>query len=186
MILLTTSRRPTSKIRTFCRDLARSIPSVVRVNRGKLNLDGIAEKALEFDADRVMIVDQWKGEPGKIGLFRAGPEGLTPVPPLIHVASVKLQRDFGAKFKLARSLIVTTPPEESHDVLKIADSLSSFLDVPRSSMDEAVSKHQVSMRVMHVSSDALHRTRITFMLLPETIEVGPRITVSSLVWETLR
>lgn len=184
MILLTTSRRPTSRIRTFCRDLARSIPRVVRVNRGKLNLDGIAEKALEFDADRVMIVDQWKGEPGKIGLFRAGPEGLTPVPPLIHVASVKLQREFGAKVKPARSLIITTTPEESHDVLKIADSLSNFLGIPRSSMEEAVSKNQVSMLVMHVSSNALHRTHVTFMLLPEMIEVGPRITISYVVWET--
>jgi len=181
VILLTTSRRPTNRIRTFCRDLARSIPSVVRVNRGKLNLDGIAEKALEFDADRVMVVDQWKGEPGKIGLFRAGPEGLAPVPPLICVTSVKLQREFGAKVKPTRSLIITTTPEESHDVLKVADSLSSFLDVPRSSMDEAVSKYPVSM---HVSSSALHRIQVTFMLLPETIEVGPRITVSSVVWET--
>jgi len=181
VILLTTSRRPTSRIRTFCRDLARSIPSVVRVNRGKLNLDGIAEKALELDADRVMIVDQWKGELGKIGLFQVGPEGLTPVPPLIYVASVKLQRDFGEKVKPVRSLVIATTPEESHDVLKIADSLSSFLGVPRSSMDEAVSKYQVSM---HVSSSALHCTQVTFMLLPEMIEVGPRITVSNVVWET--
>jgi len=181
VILLTTSRRPTSRIRTFCRDLARSIPSVVRVNRGKLNLDGIAEKALELDTDRVMIVDQLKGEPGKIGLFQVGPEGLTPVPPLICVASVKLQREFGAKVKPARSLIITTTPGEACDVLKVADSLSSFLDVPRLSMDEAVSKYPVSM---HVSSSALHRIQVTFMLLPEVIEVGPRITVSSVVWET--
>ncbi|MFQ5836261.1 MAG: Brix domain containing protein, partial [Candidatus Bathyarchaeia archaeon] len=94
MTLLTTSRRPTPRIRTFCRDLARSIPNVVRVNRGKLSLDGIAEKALEFNADRVVIVDRWKGGPGKIEFFKIGQEGLVPVPPIMYVASIKLQREF--------------------------------------------------------------------------------------------
>ncbi|RLI44046.1 Brix domain containing protein, partial [Candidatus Bathyarchaeota archaeon] len=82
MILLTTSRRPTPRIRTFCRDLARSIPNVVRVNRGKLSLDGVAERAIEFDADRVVIINRWKGGPGKIELFEVGQEGLVLVPPI--------------------------------------------------------------------------------------------------------
>lgn len=56
MILLTTSRRPTKRIRKFCHDVERSIPDVIRINRGKLNLDGIAEKALELNADRVIII----------------------------------------------------------------------------------------------------------------------------------
>ena len=58
MILLTTSRRPTGAIRSLCRDFVNSIPDVVRVNRGKMSLDGIAEKAIEVEADRVVVVDR--------------------------------------------------------------------------------------------------------------------------------
>jgi len=181
VILLTTSRRPTQLIRTFCRDLARSIPDVVRINRGKLSLDGVAEKALEFEADRVIIIDRWNGRPAKIELFVTGPAGLTPVPPLIYAASIGLQREFEAKIKSFKSLSITTSTESTAEVLKIAESLSNFLKIPLLSMEDAASKHQGSM---HVSSNASQRTQITFVLLPKKIEVGPRITVSHVGWET--
>ncbi len=82
MILLTTSRRPRGRIRTFCRDLGRLILNTVRINRGKLSLEGIAERTSTFHADRGIIVDRWSGGPGKIELFQTGPQGLIPVSPL--------------------------------------------------------------------------------------------------------
>ena len=182
VILLTTSRRPTTRIRTFCRDLARSIPNIVRINRGKLNLDGIAERALEFNADRVVIVDRWRSGPGKIELFQTGSEGLISVSPLMYVAGIRLQREFeGTKAKPIRSLTITTPPEKTAQVAKIAEFLSNFLNIPMSSMDEAVSGYSAAM---HITVNASRRTQITFMLLPETVEVGPRVTLSHVVWET--
>jgi len=179
VILLTTSRRPTRGIRTLCQDLARSIPKVVRINRGKLSLDGVAERALELNADRVIVVDRWKGGPGKIKLFRVEPAGLTPVPPLMYVAGIRLQREFKAGTKAVRSLVVTTAPENPPEVAKIAENLSNFLNFPMSSINEAASKYQASM---HVSYNASGRVQITFMLLPQMVEVGPRIAVSSVVW----
>jgi len=181
VILLTTSRRPTNRMRTLCHDLARSIPKVVRINRGKLNLDGIAEKALEFNADRVIIVDRWKGGPGKIKLFQAGPEGLILVPPLIFVGGIRLQRELeGVRAKPVRSLTITTPHEKSPQVAKIAGSLSRFLNVPASTMDVAASRYGAAI---HVSSGASDQIQITFMLLPQAMEIGPRITISHVVWE---
>ncbi len=181
MILLTTSRRPTSRIRTFCHDLARSIPNIIRINRGKLNLDGIAERALEFNADRAVIVDRWRGGPGKIELFQIGPKGFIPIFPLMYIAGIRLKREFeGTKAKPITSLTITMPPGKNSQVAKIAGFLSNFLDIPLSSMDEAVSEYSAAM---HISMNASRRTQITFMLLSETVEVGPRVTISHLVWE---
>ena len=181
MILLTTSRRPTHRMRTLCHDLARSIPNLVRINRGKLNLDGIAERALEFNADRVIIVDRWRGGPGKIKLFQAGPQGLKLVPPLIFVGDIRLQRELeGVRVKPVRSLTITTSHEKSPQVAKIAESFSRFLNVPASTTDAAASRCKAAM---HVSSGASAQIQITFMLLPEAMEIGPRITVSHLLWE---
>jgi len=179
VILLTTSRRPTGGIRTLCNDLARSIPNVVRINRGKLNLDGITERALELNADRIIVVDRWKGGPGKIKLFRVEPTGLTPVPPVMYVAGIKLQREFKAKTKAVESLAVTMAPGNS-EAMKIAEYLSNFLDFPLSLIDEAASDHKASIHVLHNASG---RIQITFMLLPQMIEMGPRITISRVVWK---
>jgi len=181
VILLTTSRRPTNRMRTLCHDLARSIPNVVRINRGKLNLDGIAEKALEFNADRVIIVDRWKGGPGEIKLFQVAPEGLILVPPLIFVRGIQLQRELqGVRVKPVRSLTLTTSHEKSPQVAKVAESLSRFLNVPTIPTDVEASRYEAAM---HVSSGASAQIQITFMLLPQAMEIGPRITISHVVWE---
>jgi len=181
VLLLTTSRRPTSRIRTFCRDLACSIPNVVRINRGKLSLDGIVEKTLELNASQVIIVDRWKGGSGKIELFKIGQEGLVPVPPVMYVAGIKLRREFDrAKTKPVCSLTITMSSENSNEIIRIAKSVSNFLTVPSSQTDKMASKSKISM---HISIDGLRRTQVTFMLLPENVEIGPRVTLSHVVWE---
>ena len=180
MILLTTSRRPTRRIRTLCHDFAHSVPNIVRINRGKLNLDGIAERVVELNADRIVIIDRWKGGPGKIKLFRMEPTSLFSVPPLMYVAGVRLRREFDAKTKHVRSLVVTTERENPPETVRIAERLSDFFNLSMLSIDEAAAKYQASM---HVSLDGSRRTQITFMFLPQMVEIGPRISISKLVWE---
>ena len=182
VILLTTSRRPTRRIRTLCHDLVLSVPNIVRINRGKLNLDGIAERAVELNANRIVAVERWKGGPGKIRLFRIAPTGLIPVPPLTYVAGVRLRREFEVKMRHIRSLAVTMEPKNSSETLRIAEQLSSFFNLPKVPIDKAAMKYQSSM---HISLDALRRIQITFMLLPQMVEIGPRITLSKVVWEVL-
>lgn len=180
VILITTSRRPTRGIRTLCHDLARCVPKAFRVNRGKMSLDGVGEKAIELNADRVIIVNRWKGGPGKIELFQVGSEGLNPVPPLLYVAGVRLQREFKTRTRPIRSVAVTITPEVSPEIVKIAESLANFLKVPLSSVGEAASRYQASMRL---SLNDTGHIQITFLLFPGAIEVGPRITLSHALWE---
>lgn len=183
MILVTTSRRPTGRIRTLCNDLARSIPEAVRVNRGKMNVDGIAEKALEIEADRVVVVNRWRGGLGKIEFFKAGSEGLTPVFPVLYIASIRLQRELDVKIGRVQSLAATISPEGSPEATKTAESLADFFNIPLLPKEKAPMKHRASM---HFSSDASRRTQVTFMLLPKFIEAGPRIIISHAVWESCK
>jgi len=105
---------------------------------------------------------------------------LIPVPPLIYVTGVRLQREFETMTKRVRSLVVTTKLENPPETTKIAEHLSNFFNLPRLLVGEAATKYRASM---HITPDALGRTQITFMLLPQMIEIGPRITLSALVWE---
>lgn len=179
-MLLTTSRRPTGRIRTFCRSLANSIPDVIRVNRGKMSLDAVAEKAIELDADRVVVVDRWHGGPGKINLFQVSSSGLKPVPPLMLISGIRLRREFREGTRRARSSAITLEPQDSAELTRIAEQMSTFFGLPMLSLDEASGNHRASM---HFTFDSSRRIQITFMLLSRMVEIGPRVTLSKLVWD---
>ena len=180
MILLTTSRRPTGAIRSLCRDFVNSIPDVVRVNRGKMSLDGVAERAIEVDADRVVVVDRWRGGLGKINLFRISSTGLTSVPPLMLITGIRLRREFKEVARRVRSSAITLEHDDSAELIRIAGRLSQFFDLSVLSVDEAARKYGASM---HFSFDSSRRLQITFMRLQRMVEIGPRVTLSKLVWE---
>lgn len=181
MILITTSRRPTRRIRTFCNDLARCIPNSIRVNRGKLSREGVAEKAMEINADRIIIVNRWKGGPGKIEFFKLN-ESLVGVPPLLYIRGIKLQREIGfPKTRPFRSLAITAVyTSDEEEIPRLAGALSEFLEAPIATLEELLKQ---SYHVfMHISRDVSERIRITFFKLPENREIGPRITVSHVIW----
>jgi len=179
-MLLTTSRRPTGRMRAFCRDLANSIPDVVRVNRGKMSLDGVAEKAIELEADRVVVVDRWHGGPGKINLFQVSSTGLKPVPPLMLISGIRLRREFEEGTRRVRSSAITLEPDDSAELTRVAGHLSKYFGLHVLSLDDASENHRASM---HFSFDSSMHIQVTFMLLGRMVEIGPRVTLSKLIWE---
>ena len=171
-------------MRTFCRDLSSIFQNVVRVNRGKLSLGGVAEKALELDAEKVIIIGKWRGESGKIQFFRISAKSLDVVPPLIYVKGVKLSRDFeknALRGRRLKSVAITASKTSSLEVEKLENVLSEFFNIPVFSLKEICDrKFDVAMQI---SVDPSNRMIITFKLIPEFVEVGPQIRVSHLIWE---
>lgn len=175
MILLTTSRRPTKRIRTFCNDLARAIPNVVRVNRGKMSLQELAENTFERGLDRVIIVDRWKGGPGRIRFHRMERGRLVEVPPEINVKGMKLQRELKGAGKKIDSLIIGKQADGSpSDMVMLSDALSDFLEIGIVDIEEAGSNYEAAIKVYR---DDAQLTHLSFFLLPSMVEVGPRITI---------
>ncbi len=177
LILLTTSRRPTPRIRTFCRDLLSSFSNVTRVNRGKMSLDAVAEKAMELNCDQVIIVGRWHGAPGKISLFKVS-LGLTDVDPLMIIQSIRLRRELKQTSRI-KSSVITLENESSAQLQRLAASLSKFFGLPVSSMDDASENHRVSL---HLSFDSKQRVKMTYIMLKGMVEIGPQVTFSRLIW----
>jgi hypothetical protein len=167
-------------MRAFCRDLANSIPDVTRVNRGKMSVDGVAEKAIELEADRVVVVDRWHGGPGRINLFQVSSTGLKPVPPLMLIGKIRLRRELNEGRRGVRSSAITLEPEDSAELTRIAGQLSKYFGLPVLSLDEASENHRA---LMHLSFDSSLHIQITFMLLGRMVEIGPRVTLSKLIWD---
>lgn len=183
-ILLTTSRGPSKNTRAFCKDLAYVIPNVVRINRGKLSLDGIAERALESNAEKIMIISRWKKGLGKIGFFEVDKKGLNAVPPLIYVKEVELRKDFRENMSRGRrvkSAVITASQETFSGIKRLGDALSEFFNVSILPLKEGYDrKFDV---VIQISAGSPNRIIIMFKLVPELVEIGPQIVISHLVWE---
>ena len=173
-------------MRTLCRDLAYTFPHVVQMNRGKLSLEGIAEKALELDIKKVMVVDRWKGGHGKIEFFEVAQDGLKSVPPMIYLLSVKFRRDFGEKMPRGRRIksVAIGVSSENFEAKKLGNALSAFLGAPTLSPEETVKGKYDA--VMQILMDSSNHIVITFRLLLELVEIGPRIGISHLTWELMQ
>lgn len=183
-MLLTTSRRPTKNMRTLCRDISSIFPNIVRINRGKLSLERMAEKALESGAEKVIVIDRGEKGLGKIEFFNLRQDGLESFPPIIYLHSAKFRRDFEEQMPKKRgmaSIAIVASSKRTFEVEKLEKALSSFFDVPILSVEEAVNgKYNVAMQILARSSNSVN---ITFRLIPKLIEIGPQIGISHLVWK---
>jgi len=68
-ILITTSHKPSPRLRSFVKDLASVIPGSLKLNRGKKTLEDLLYDAIELNADRLIIVGEKKGNPGSIRVY---------------------------------------------------------------------------------------------------------------------
>lgn len=156
----------------------------MRINRGKLSLEGIAEKALEFNAEKVMVVDRWKGGVGRLRFFRIDKKGLDATPPIIYIRGIKLRRNFGGNMRKGRRIksLAVTPSQEIHlEARKLERFLAEFFGISILSLDEAV-KEKLDA-VMQILVAPLNYIVLTFKLIPELVEIGPQIKISHLIWK---
>ncbi|MBR9707648.1 MAG: hypothetical protein GOV15_04395 [Candidatus Diapherotrites archaeon] len=65
-VLLTTSRKPSNRTRTFSKEFSRFLPDGVYVSRGKLSIEGVIEKARDLGKQRVAVIFERFGNPSKI------------------------------------------------------------------------------------------------------------------------
>jgi len=150
------------------------------VNRGKMSLYDIGEKAIDNGADKVIIIDRWKGRPGRMRFFEVK-ENLSQIPPQLYISGVKFRRDFEAKRASPRSIFIEESEKISIDVKRLGEALSRFFELPNiklNMMDESR-----SFTVMRLSLEAENLIRVSFYLMPKNIEIGPRIRISHVVWE---
>jgi U3 small nucleolar ribonucleoprotein protein IMP4 len=82
MILITTSRKPCNRTRSFCKDLQRALPEAIYRTRGKAPLDEV------LGEEKVIYITDRKGNPGKMEIYREGKRLLSLV-----LKGVRLRRE---------------------------------------------------------------------------------------------
>jgi len=139
----------------------------------------VGEKAMDMGADRVLIIDRWKGCPGRMRFFEVK-EGISQIPPQLYIRGVKLRRDFKTTRVSSQSLFIEDS-EEAPQVQKLREMFSRFFELPIIKT-EKTNRHG-SFMIMRLSSDPKSMIRVSFYLMPKNLEVGPRIRFSHAAWE---
>lgn len=67
-MLISTSRKPSSKTRVFCKNLSHAL-GCQYINRGKMNMRELQLKSAENGSDSIVLVYEMKGNPSKITFF---------------------------------------------------------------------------------------------------------------------
>ncbi|MCC7550033.1 MAG: Brix domain-containing protein [Methanobacterium sp.] len=70
-MLITTSRKPSQRTRTFCRGLERVLKARC-VNRGKMSLRDIFLKVKEMGMDGLMVISEQDGNPNGMNVYLEG------------------------------------------------------------------------------------------------------------------
>ena len=124
-ILVTTSHRPTRRVRSFVNELTSILPYAIRVNRGKSSLQDLLYDAMAIGVQRVVVVSVWKGNPGSITVFEPveAPEAMLKAVALIRLKSATLRREIPGSVKrlLTRRAGI--------DVTELSPSLQYLADV---------------------------------------------------------
>ena len=72
-MLITTSRKPSGRTRSFCQDLGHVL-NAKYVNRGKMSFRDVLIKATSLGFQEIAIVSQIKGNPSKIEIYNENSE----------------------------------------------------------------------------------------------------------------
>jgi U3 small nucleolar ribonucleoprotein protein IMP4 len=174
-LLVTTSREPSRRTRSFVKDLVPAIPHAVRVNRGKATYSELAVRATSLGAYGVLIVLERKGNPS--ALLYAEPEGLQLRKLfLLKISGVSLLREIPSSqhpYGLRELVLVPqTVPKGLPEVVSgyLVESLK-----PR--LVEKPEGRCVELKVLGGGDSTL----VSFICTTTDRECGPRFTVTKVV-----
>ncbi len=171
--LVTTSRNPSRAVRSFCNRLAAILPNCSRLTRGKMSLEEVCVEARLKGFSRLIVVERWKGTPGKLRLVEVSKQGCRQVSPVIYVAGYRL----GPKSPPKNEPLCVVV-EGGGELRRLAESLSSFLGVPLASRPAKGFRS-----ALFISEHPTRFASISHVSVPDWRELGFRIVVRHVIWE---
>lgn len=125
-ILITSSHRPSRRVRSFINDLARTLPKAVRINRGKKSIEDLRDLMKLAGYRALIIVNTWKANPGRIDAYLREGEALRRIGSL-YISSIKLSREQGVPNCFFRSPGIERDKCEASICRDAVDILSQIL-----------------------------------------------------------
>jgi len=176
LILITTTRRPSRRTRSFVRDLYHVLPDAIRRNRGKMSLEDLNELALQLGADRVLVVGTSRGNPSSLAFYEPHPSAIRPIS-VIHLRGVSLRREITDKrAPQSRDLCITySSPALAHPAQVF--SLSFNVKEPILASLRQLTQIEEYDLTLHLSPGPGGTINSSFFRIRPPWEVGPRMRI---------
>lgn len=137
-----------------------------------MGLEDIWDFAARNGADRLLLVNRRRGEPGEIRLLRLEDGRPQITYPVIFLKAIKLKREYNVKSRFVAEAVTA---DEGKNEFDVARSLASFLNLPlRSDRGPFCS--------FHVEQNHSGRLAVTLTSPAGIREVGPSLTIRHLAW----
>lgn len=189
-IMITTTRRPTPRIRSFCKELAAALPNAVKVNRGKLSIEGVAIRAYELGLDHIIIVGSRKGgNPGHMKFMIVEEDKYYFLPFAIVMGGVKLLREIpeGIRPRKVSTALIVYRNNEPDFVQVFAEALSEVLDIPCCCVGEVHDLRGSCDNLIYIKRAKYKYLMIMGFLDPYTFRpTGPELRIEKFVYRGLK
>mgnify|MGYP000335995096 CR=1 FL=1 len=176
-VLITTSHRPSQRIRSFCSDIEASSDFFIYATRGKQTFLDLASLARLYNADCVILVCSTKGNPGKLDFYQFLGSSLLRKLSLI-LKGIKLTREMGLKVtRTKRRPVFITAPKQG-EVLNAASAIARLIGVP------LITEGQLNIGLNIAFKEGINELlTIHFLDASSRVPCGPLIRVKSFhVW----
>lgn len=129
-VLISTSLRPTPRIRTFCKDLASTSSIFQYITRGKMNIPTLFSQAFTLNTGKIWLVSSKYGNPGTISFYTLENLKFKNIGSII-IKGVSLKRELkNISPKSRRNQYVFVSPPEHDELCKLYLLIKNALPEP--------------------------------------------------------
>lgn len=178
-VLITTSRKPSKRTRSFIKELNLVIPSSIRVARGKMTLHDLHGLTLSLKARGVIVIYERRGNPSAIMYYECTDAGLRKTL-LVKLRSVKLRREISNAQK---------PLNVSQIVVEYVDHLKELINAFIKMFNARVCTEKCfeynlidSVMISFISDEEHQQVVVRFICVGSNRVCGPQLDVEKVVW----
>lgn len=176
--VLTTSRKPSQRTRSFVRDLVRVIPWSFHFTRGSCSLNDLADELSSLGIIRLMTVHEKKGNPSLIKFYKLKKSELDERDYRIRIKGITLARELkrGRSKFTANSRFLVINKCESDFGEQLYTMLSIFFNFPR--MREVPKDTDLEGIAVIFSDTSDNLINFEFQQIETKAMIGPKVTIS--------
>ncbi len=176
--MLTTSRKPSHRTRSFARDLVTVIPWCFHFTRGSCSLKDLAEELTNLGINRLLILHEKKGNPSLIKFYKLVDEKIEERDYRVRIKGISL----GRELRNVRSIFTS---ESKFSVINQSQSdfgeqlytmLSLFFDFERT-RELPLDTNFKGIAILYSDTSEGH-INLVFQQIETKKMIGPRITIS--------
>jgi len=133
-ILITSSRDPSQRTRTFINEISSVLPNSIKITRGKLSLEDLNYIILKYNIEKLIIIGEFKGNPGRIEIYIPNKNYDRPKKSFeMIINGVTLRKELGINEKIKVKGVVIKKLNEYNEIdLKYIEFLSKIFKIPLS------------------------------------------------------